>query len=448
MCGKDLAGGAKEDAMKELKYELFEERREEPRDVRILVIGVGGAGGNAVNTMIRAELPGVNYIVANTDSQHLDMSLCENKIHLGPETLRGLGAGADSELGRKAAEEVLDEIKEAVEGYHMVFLTAGMGGGTGTGASPVIAQAAREKGALTVAVVCKPFEFEGDKRMRRAVEGIEDLRDEVNSLIVIPNERLSSVGSKSTPFKDLMSRADNVLLQAVKGICNVVRKDGHINLDFSDMRKVMSENGSAIMGLGRASGENRMIEAAEGAISSPLLEDISIHGSKGLLVNIVGSSGMTMEEIHEACGYIKDQASRDAEILWGVVFDDQMGDEAEVTVIATGINAQVAGDNVVNIRSARSGTQNSRNPRQQQQNPSQTEEVASFKVREATPDEAAGEWTVRKDGENLDVPTFQRKGKTSAAISEMNRKKRRGFLERFGFKNDVESPAFIRAGLD
>jgi cell division protein FtsZ len=191
-----------------------------------------------------------------------------------------------------------------------------------------------------------------------------------------------------------------------------------------------------------------MIEAAEGAISSPLLEDISIHGSKGLLVNIVGSSGMTMEEIHEACGYIKDQASRDAEILWGVVFDDQMGDEAEVTVIATGINAQVAGDNVVNIRSARSGTQNSRNPRQQQQNPSQTEEVASFKVREATPDEAAGEWTVRKDGENLDVPTFQRKGKTSAAISEMNRKKRRGFLERFGFKNDVESPAFIRAGLD
>jgi len=433
--------------MKELKYELFEEPREEPRDVRILVIGVGGAGGNAVNTMIRAELPGVNYVVANTDSQHLDMSLCRNKIHLGPETLRGLGAGADAELGRKAAEEVLDEIKEAVEGYHMIFLTAGMGGGTGTGAAPVIAQAAKEKGALTVAVVCKPFEFEGDKRMRRALEGIEELKDEVNSLIVIPNERLTSVGSKSTPFKDLMSRADNVLLQAVKGICNVVRKDGHINLDFSDMRKVMSENGSAIMGLGRASGENRMIEAAEGAISSPLLEDISIRGSKGLLVNIVGSSGMTMEEIHEACGYIKDQASRDAEILWGVVFDDQMGDEVEVTVIATGINAQVPGDNVVNIRSARSGPQNTRSQRQHQQNPSQAEDV-SFKIREATPDEAAGEWTVRKDGENLDVPTFQRKGKTSAALSEINRKKRRGFLERFGFKNDVESPAFIRAGLD
>jgi cell division protein FtsZ len=435
--------------MKELKYELFEERREEPRDVRILVIGVGGAGGNAVNTMIRAELPGVNYVVANTDSQHLDMSLCKHKIHLGPEMLRGLGAGADAELGRKAAEEVLDEINETVEGYHMVFLTAGMGGGTGTGASPVVAQAAREKGALTVAVVCKPFEFEGDKRMRRALEGIEELKDEVNSLIVIPNERLTAVGSKSTPFKDLMSRADNVLLQAVKGICNVVRKDGHINLDFSDMRKVMSENGSAIMGLGRASGENRMIEAAEGAISSPLLEDISIRGSRGLLVNIVGSSGMTMEEIHEACGYIKDQASRDAEILWGVVFDDQMGDEVEVTVIATGINSQVVSDNVVNIRAARSGPQNGRNQRhvQQNQSPARVEDVA-FKIREATPDEAAGEWTVRKDGEDLDVPTFQRKGKTSAALSEMNRKKRRGFLERFGFKGDVESPAFIRAGLD
>ena len=432
--------------MKELKYELVEERQEEPRDVRILVVGIGGAGGNAVNTMIEAELPGVNYMTANTDSQHLEKSLCERKIHLGPDTLKGLGAGADADLGRKAAEEVIDRINEAVDGYHMVFLTAGMGGGTGTGASPVIARAAREKGALTVAVVCKPFEFEGDKRMRRALEGIEALKDEVNSLIIIPNERLTSIGSKSTPFKDLMNRADGVLLQAVKGICNVVRKDGHINLDFSDMRKVMSENGSAIMGCGRAGGENRMVEAAEGAISSPLLEDISIRGSKGLLVNIVGSSAMTMEEIHEACGYIKDQASREAEILWGVVFDDQMGDEVEVTVIATGINGQSAGDNVVSIRSARSGHQGGRG--QQQAKVQSVVEDDVPKVREATPDEAAGEWTVRMNGEDLDVPTFQRKGKTSPALSERNRKKRRSLLERFGLRGDVESPAFIRAGLD
>jgi len=437
--------------MKELKYEMIEEMMKEPRDVRILVIGVGGAGGNAVNTMIRSELPGVQYVVANTDSQHLEKSMCERKVHLGPETLRGLGAGADADLGRKAAEEVRDEISDLVDGYHMVFLTAGMGGGTGTGASPVIAQAAREKGALTVAVVCKPFEFEGDKRMMRAMEGIEALKDDVNSLIVIPNERLTTLGGKSTPFKELMSRADGVLLQAVKGICNVVRKDGHINLDFSDMRKVMSENGSAIMGLGRASGENRMVEAAEGAISSPLLEDISIRGSRGLLVNIVGSSAMTMEEIHEACGYIKDQASRDAEILWGVVFDDQMEDEVEVTVIATGINGQSFGDNVVNIKSLRSGHNGGRGNQPDSQHHGKAQAVAEDagpKIREATADEASGDWTVRMNGEDLDVPTFQRKGKTTFATSERNRKKRRGILERFGLKGDVESPAFLRAGLD
>ncbi len=263
----------------------------------------------------------------------------------------------------------------------MVFITAGMGGGTGTGACPVVARQCKEDGALTVAVVTKPFKFEGDKRMRRALEGIDKLKKEVDTLIIIPNERLKAVGTKSTTFRDLIVRADEVLLNAVKGISDLIMSSGFINLDFADVKKVMEQMGTAIMGTGKASGENRATEAAKLAINSPLLEDISVHGAKGLLMNITGPSDMTMEEIDEASNYIKGEVDGEAEIFWGVVFDENMGDEVQITVIATGIDKE----------------------------PEKKEKVV--KLRDVTADDAKDPWTVRGlNGENLDIPTFQRVG--------------------------------------
>jgi cell division protein FtsZ len=264
-----------------MRFQFVQEK--EKYNARIKVIGVGGGGGNAINNMIASKLQGVEFITANTDSQDLERSLCAAKIQLGASVTKGLGAGADPEIGRLAAEESINEVKECIAGSDMIFITAGMGGGTGTGGAPVLARECKQGGALTVAVVTKPFQFEGDKRMRRALEGIDKLKKEVDTLIIVPNERLKSLGTKNATFKELIVRADEVLLNAVKGISDLIMSSGFINLDFADVKKVMEQMGTAIMGTGRASGESRAVEAAKQAINSPLLEDISIHGAKGLM---------------------------------------------------------------------------------------------------------------------------------------------------------------------
>ena len=281
-----------------MKFEIVDEKQR--YNARIKVIGVGGAGGNAINNMISTRLRGVDFIVANTDCQDLDRSACSYKIQLGPSITRGLGTGADPEIGKQSAEESINEIRETVDGTDMVFIAAGMGGGTGTGAAPVVARECKEGGALTVAVVTKPFSFEGNRRMERAIEGIERLKGEVDSLIILPNERLKSLGDTGSSFRELISRADDVLLQAVRGISDLIVSNGFINLDFADVKKVMGQMGTAIMGMGKARGEDKAIEAAQEAINSPLLEDISISRDKGLLINITGSPDMTMEEINQA----------------------------------------------------------------------------------------------------------------------------------------------------
>lgn len=400
-----------------MKFEFVEDR--ERYNAKIKVVGVGGAGGNAINNMIASKLKGVDFIVANTDSQDLDRSACSHKIQLGTSITKGLGAGADPDVGRMSAEEAVSEIREAVTGSDMVFLTAGMGGGTGTGASPVIAQECKESGALTVAVVTKPFDFEGEKRMRRALEGIQTLKNSVDTLIIIPNERLKAIGSKNASFKELIVRADEVLLHAVKGISDLIMSSGFINLDFADVKKVMGQMGNAIMGTGRASGENRAMEAAQMATNSPLLEDISIAGSRGLLMNLTGPNDMTMEEIDEASTYIKGEVHPDAEIFWGVVFDDSMGDEVQVTVIATGIEHEGQPSNVV-------------------------------KIRDINPDDVDGSWTVRMNGENLDMPTFQRVGVrgVSGGEKEGAATGKRGFLNKAFFKDNLDYPTFLRAKAD
>lgn len=401
-----------------MKFEFAEEK--ERYDAKIKVIGVGGAGGNAINNMIAAKLKGVEFITANTDSQDLDRSACSHRIQLGANLTKGLGSGADPELGRQSAEESANEIKEALAGADMVFVTAGMGGGTGTGASPVVAHESKESMALTVAVVTKPFKFEGDKRMKRALEGIENLKREVDTLIIIPNERLKSIANKNSTFKELIARADEVLLHAVKGISDLIMSSGFINLDFADVKKVMSEMGTAIMGTGRASGENRASEAAQKAINSPLLEDISISGARGLLMNITGPPDMTMDEIDEASSYIKGEVAENAEIFWGVVLDESMGDEIQITVIATGIEKE-AYKKVV-------------------------------KLRDVTPEDSEADWTVRVNGEALDVPAFQREtvGEEPSLVmkNEEAPQEKKGFFKRVIHKDSLDYPTFLRAKAD
>lgn len=303
---------------------------------RIRVVGVGGGGGNAVNTMIASGLSGVDFIVANTDAQALVNSKANIKVHLGSRLTKGLGAGANPEVGRNAALEERDRIKEVLDGADMVFVTAGLGGGTGTGGAPVIAEIAKEMGALTVGVVTKPFMFEGKRRQKQAEDGWRELKKSVDTLITIPNQRLLSISGKNTSFLDAFKKADEVLLQAVKGISDIINFHGFINVDFADVRAVMSEMGMALMGTGSATGENRAISAAQKAISNPLLEDISIKGAKGVLINITGNSNMTMLEVEEAATLIKDEAHEEANIIYGQVIDDSIGDEIRVTVIATG----------------------------------------------------------------------------------------------------------------
>jgi len=310
--------------------------RTEVLGARIKVVGVGGGGGNAVNTMIASGLPGVEFITANTDMQALGASLAPAKIQLGVQLTKGLGAGANPEVGREAALEDTEAIRDHLGGADMVFITAGMGGGTGTGGAPVVARLAKEVGALTVAVVTKPFQFEGKKRMRQADEGMRELKDAVDTLIAIPNQRLLAVAGRGTSLLETFHKADDVLLQAVRGISDLITVHGLINLDFADVRTIMAEMGMAMMGAGSAAGENRAIEAAQKAISSPLLEDISIHGAKGVLINITGSHDLSLHEVNEAATLIQEEAHEDANIIFGAVIDERMGDEIRITVIATG----------------------------------------------------------------------------------------------------------------
>ncbi len=306
----------------------------------IKVVGVGGAGGNAVQEMIDSGLVGVQFICANTDLQALSKNGAQVKIQLGEKLTRGLGAGANPNVGREAATESINAIRDAIgEKTDMVFITAGLGGGTGTGAAPVIAQAAKDLDCLTVAVVTKPFSFEGIKRQKIAEAGLEELRKYVDSLIIIPNDRLISIAPKKTPIPAMMQKANEVLLNGVRGISDVIRDDGYINVDFADVRTTMAESGLALMGTGMASGENRAREAAQQAISSPLLEDVSLESAKAILYNITGNHDITMEELTEISYMISEAVGNDANIhiIFGVVFDDDMGDNLQVTIIATGI---------------------------------------------------------------------------------------------------------------
>ena len=306
---------------------------------KIKVIGVGGAGGNAINNMIDSELHGVKFIAANTDSQSLETSKATVKIQIGEQLTQGLGAGANPQIGREAALENSDAIKRVLEGSHMVFITAGFGGGTGTGAAPVIAEICKENDVLTVAVVTKPFSFEGGKRAKQAEEGINVLKKVADTVITIPNDRLRGLASKNARMIDMFKKADEVLLHSVKGITDLIMIPGLINLDFADVKTIMSKAGMAIMGIGIARGDNRAIEAAERAISHPLLEDISISGAKGVLMNITSNSDLTMEEMTEASDRIYNEVGKDAEIIWGTAVEDSIGDEMRVTVIATGIDS-------------------------------------------------------------------------------------------------------------
>jgi cell division protein FtsZ len=307
---------------------------------RITVVGVGGAGGNAVNNMIRSNLEGVEFIVSNTDAQALAQSICDRRLQLGINVTQGLGAGSRPDVGRQAAEEVIEQLMAELDGSNMVFITAGMGGGTGTGAAPVIARAAREHGILTVGVVTKPFHFEGTHRMKIAESGINELQQFVDTLIIIPNQNLFRVANEKTTFADAFAMADQVLYSGVRGVTDLMVMPGLINLDFADIRAVMSEMGKAMMGTGEAEGENRAVAAAEAAISNPLLDDVSMKGARGVLINITGGFDMTLFEVDEAANRIRDEVDPEANIIFGSTFDKLLDGKVRISVVATGIDAE------------------------------------------------------------------------------------------------------------
>ena len=378
---------------------------------KIKVIGIGGGGGNAVNTMIAAGLSGADFIAANTDAQALKANASSIKIQLGEQITRGLGAGANPEVGKKSALEDREKIREILEGSDMVFITAGLGGGTGTGAAPVIAQIAKEVGALTVAVVTKPFIFEGNRRMKQADEGLRELKAVVDTVITIPNQRLLAVAGKSTSMLDAFKKVDEVLLQAVKGISDLINVHGLINVDFADVKTIMSEMGMALMGTGMAEGENKALEAAQKAISSPLLEDIKIEGARGLLINVAGGKDMSIFEVNEAAEKIKSEAHPDANIIFGAVIDDTLGDKMMVTVIATGLGSETRPISLVSVNgSGASPVQiNAANPENQQfpeaadisnKTESKTIYIDRFSDKEEEDD---------YESERYDIPTFMRK---------------------------------------
>ena len=317
---------------------VFEYDETSTQNARMKVVGVGGGGGNAVNRMIEEDLEGVDFISVNTDAQVLKLSKADVRIQIGQKLTRGLGAGARPEVGAQALEENRDEMRRALDGADLVFITAGMGGGTGTGAAPLIAEMAREMGALTIAIVTKPFMFEGKKRMKQAEQGLAELKRAADTMIVVPNERLLAVVGKGTSFKDALKKADEVLLHATQGISDLIRVTGEVNVDFADVRTVMSNRGAALMGTGFGRGENRAMEAAQEAISSPLLDNISISGAAGVLINITGGMDLAIDEVTTISSIIQETAGDDAEIIFGAVHDPSMKEEVRVTVIATGFD--------------------------------------------------------------------------------------------------------------
>ncbi len=387
---------------------IFEYEEPVSQNALMKVIGVGGGGGNAVNRMIDEDLDGVEFISVNTDAQALKLSKSGIKIQIGKKLTRGLGAGARPEIGRQALEETRDEVQSALDGADLVFITAGMGGGTGTGAAPLIGEMAREMGALTIAIVTRPFLFEGRKRMRQAEQGLEDLKRAVDTMIVVPNERLLSVVGKGTSFKDALKKADEVLLHATQGISDLIRVTGEVNVDFADVRTIMSNRGAALMGTGFGRGENRAVEAAQEAISSPLLDNISIQGAAGVLINITGGMDLNLEEVNTISTIIQDAAGDEAEIIFGAVQDSNMKEEIRVTVIATGFEKEVIEekrkpDNVIRpvfgARTARPG------PRATPTPPQPVQEAPTQFPRPAAPPRAI-ERTFPND---LEIPTFIRR---------------------------------------
>jgi cell division protein FtsZ len=391
------------------------------KSAKIKVIGVGGAGGNAINNMIASNLQGVKFIAANTDMQALDVSKAEVKIQMGQQLTEGLGAGANPQIGRDAATESADVLKAALGESHMVFITAGFGGGTDTGAAPVIAGLCKDLGILTVAVVTRPFSFEGKKRAKQAEEGIDKLKEMADTVITIPNDRLRGLASKNAKMVDMFRRADEILLHSVKGITDLIMRPGLVNLDFADVKTTMAKAGMAIMGIGTASGENRAIDAAERAISHPLLEDIIIRGAKGVLMNITSSSDITMEEMTEASERIYNEVGDEADIIWGAVIDDDMGDEMRVTVIATGIGGQ---------REEKESVPLAQDP------------TYGGKVRDITPADIAG-----SGSGDLDEPTFQRI-RRQKAVNESSGSIYKGYNGMVIDHNDLDVPTFLRRKAD
>ena len=387
---------------------------ENEKSAKIVVIGVGGAGGNAINNMIDSKLQGVKFIAANTDSQALDISKATIRMQIGEQLTQGLGAGADPHIGRDAALENSEAIKNTLEGSHMVFITAGFGGGTGTGAAPVIAELCKEIDALTVAVVTKPFSFEGQKRAKQADEGINSLKKVADTVITIPNDRLRGLASKNAKMTDMFRKADEILLHSVKGITDLIMMPGLINLDFADVRTTMSKAGMAIMGIGTSSGENRALEAAECAISHPLLEDISISGAKGVLINITSNSDLTMEEMTEASERIYNEVGENADIIWGTVIDDTLGDEMRVTVIATGIDSSPKSEVETELRG---------------------------KIRDITFDDL-------NDAVDYDEPTFIRRKTAVGESSGATYRGYKGIVIDNNDLNDLDVPTFLRKKAD
>jgi cell division protein FtsZ len=381
---------------------------------KIMVIGVGGAGGNAINNMIESKLQGVRFIAANTDAQALEVSKATVKLQIGEQLTQGLGAGANPQIGREAALENAEAIKNALNGSHMVFITAGFGGGTGTGAAPVIAELCKEIDVLTVAVVTKPFSFEGRKRAKQAEDGIDLLKKTADTVITIPNDRLRGLASKNARMIDMFKKADEVLLHSVKGITDLIMMPGLINLDFADVKTIMSKAGMAIMGIGIASGENRALEAAQRAISHPLLEDISISGAKGVLMNITSNTDLTMEEMTEASDRIYNEVGEDADIIWGTAVDDSIGNEMRVTVIATGIDSGPD----INIKNELRG-----------------------KVRDITPDDI-------NDAVDYDEPTFIRRKHAVGESSGSTYRGYRGIVIDNADLSNLDVPTFLRRKAD
>jgi cell division protein FtsZ len=391
---------------------------ESDRSAKIKVIGVGGAGGNAINNMIASNLQGVKFISANTDAQALDVSQAEMRFQLGTKITEGLGAGANPQVGREAALENAEMLKDALADSHMVFITAGFGGGTGTGAAPVIARLCKEMGILTVAVVTRPFSFEGRKRAKQADEGILELKKTADTVITIPNDRLRGLASKNAKMVDMFKKADEILLHSVKGITDLIMMPGLVNLDFADVKTTMSRAGMAIMGIGISSGENRALEAAERAISHPLLDDINISGAKGVLMNITSNSDLTMEEMTEASERIYNEVGEEAEIIWGAVIDDSVGDEMSVTVIATGIGEKGKEKEAV---------------------PRALDPTYGGKVRDITPADLAR-------SPELDEPTFirRRQAVNEGAASELYREYKGIVID----NDDLDVPTFLRRKAD